>query len=472
VNLHETTIRTAARRIQPAEQVSPPDQVVDDDGKVYNLTEELGEGGQGKVFATENGKLAVKLVGGCLQADIRLAERIRNVRRLPLDGIPISRPLAVLREPTGYVMEWLTGMTALGELQPKRDDPEPLQSYAKSGGLRRRLRLLAKVADALAALHGQGLVFADPSPNNIFVSEDPEHEVVRLIDPDNLAFEGTVGGAIYTPFYGAPELVRGEAAVDTLTDAHAFATLAFETLTLVHPLIGEAADASPEAEEQALAGGLPWVDHPEDVSNRTPHGLPRDLILSTKLGELFERTFGTGLTSPLERPGMATWAKRLHGASNMTLVCASCEWSYYVGESACPLCQEPRPVFGVLDFQRWVPGSREQERCFRTSDSQSMVLQPGRPVELTRRLTHLTSGQTAYDGILEVELAPSADYLELRPIAESEFLLATAGWSQEKAVDGPTECKLAGSSQHDWNIHFGPRDKTHRVGVLKLFRGQ
>lgn len=92
-----------------------------------------------------------------------------------------------------------------------------------------------------------------PFPRNTFVSENVRHTP-----------------AFYTPGYGASEFVCGHGAVNTLTDAHALAVLVFQTLSLVHPLLGDAVDeGEPELQKRALAGdeAFPWVDHPEDRCN-------------------------------------------------------------------------------------------------------------------------------------------------------------------------------------------------------------
>ena len=47
-------------------------------------------------------------------------------------------------------------------------------------------------------------------------------------------------------------LVLGKSGVNTLTDAHAFAVIAFQTLCLIHPLMGDLVlDGEPELEEKA-----------------------------------------------------------------------------------------------------------------------------------------------------------------------------------------------------------------------------
>ena len=64
------------------------------------------------------------------------------------------------------------------------------------------------MAELLAAIHGRGLVYVDPSPHNVFVSEPADADEVRLIDVDNLRPATTPGRTVYTPGYGAPEIVQ------------------------------------------------------------------------------------------------------------------------------------------------------------------------------------------------------------------------------------------------------------------------
>ena len=115
---------------------------------------------------------------------------------------------------------WLSAM-------PK-NEAKKIVHYYKTGGLRRRLNALFKCASLLARLHGNGMVYGDISPNNIFISEGLEDPSVWLIDADNIRFEITAGGSVvYTPKYGAPELVQGKDGGRPASDCHAFAVVAF-----------------------------------------------------------------------------------------------------------------------------------------------------------------------------------------------------------------------------------------------------
>lgn len=144
---------------------------------------------------------------------------------------------------------------------PPADTKSIRQWYFETGGLKRRLRVCSRAALAIAMLHSKGLCYGDVSPANIFMSKSIDSDRVYLIDADNLRFESSaINQPMYTPGYGAPEIVSGAALASTVTDAHALAVVVFATLALAHPLLGEAVEnGEPELEERALGGQVPSV---------------------------------------------------------------------------------------------------------------------------------------------------------------------------------------------------------------------
>lgn len=392
--------------------------VVDKYGNRHHLRTELARGGQGAVYRTADADLAIKfpLSKGEIDRRADVADTFRHVRRLPLpERIPVSLPLAILRDHPGYVMRLLSEMSPYsafyldgqsrerlsGKMMPRWLAAVPDQAmaltllhYAKSGSTKRRLIALAKCASILARLHAAGLVYGDISPNNCFVGDGPDPDV-WLIDADNLRFEELRGGGVvYTPRYGAPEVVQRNASGYPLdrsrprTDAWAFAVMAFESLSLVHPFIGRAvldrddgddwADestvgtSSMDPDDQAYAGLLPFVDDPKDDSNRALAGLPRKLVLTPPLARLFKETFSAGRLNPWRRPALDYWALELTRAYDLSLVCPECSMSYFKDSATCPYCDAPLPAFAVATTDRW-----------------EMVIQPAMSrVPLPRRLFH------------------------------------------------------------------------------------
>ena len=81
--------------------------VTDENGKKYEIEKLLGEGGQGAVFEAKGGKQAIKLIRG--RSPVfrdQLRTKLQEVRRLPIEDLPIAKPLQMLSKPhVGYVME-------------------------------------------------------------------------------------------------------------------------------------------------------------------------------------------------------------------------------------------------------------------------------------------------------------------------------------------------------------------------------
>lgn len=351
-------------------------------GNEHTTAKVLGQGGQGVVMRTADPDLALKIVpdstGDAPDCSPETMERMNRVfgavLRLPIPAdCHITLPLVQLCNAPGYVMHLMNELSPMSNLWPAgsqsdQEFPEWLSAvakdsaraandllhYSRTGSLRRRLSVCASCAAELARLHSRGLVYGDISVNNIFLGDDLEYPAVWLIDADNIRYERESGGQIvYTPSYGAPELVQGKAGCSTVTDDYAFAVTAFRTLTLTHPFLGAAAESgeadwadtddagnSEDGEQKAYSGKLPWIDDPDDDSNALEgFALPRDLVCTPELQALFERTFCAGRTNPAARPLIWHWAETLARAADRTLACPECGMSHYVdfGEE-CPYC--------------------------------------------------------------------------------------------------------------------------------------
>ena len=366
-------------------------EVTDTAGTRYELAALLGRGGQGAVYRVKNRPWAVKIADVRAPAAVRrVDESIARIRRYPLDGLHVARPLRALAAPyCGYVMELMTDMCPISTIAsvPRGRANDLAPWYLDTGSLRRRLALLAATGDLLAALHGRGLAYGDLSPHNVFVSEELDGREVWLIDCDNLS-DGVDARAVYTPGYGAPELFRGRGA-DSLTDAWSFAVLTWELLCLGHPFISdEVHDGEPELEERAFRGELPWVLDPA-AANESTRGLPPSLVLTRRLRELAEGCFGESRTRRLGRPGVAAWRDALHQALDQLLDCPECGSSYYLNNRCCPWCDEPRPAFVLGNVYASDP------QVERTEDNPAGLVQRGGRPLLLHRVAVQSGGETA-----------------------------------------------------------------------------
>lgn len=458
--------------------------VVDQNGVRYELTELLGRGGQGAVYAVKGGRLAVKIIEAGRQANRdRLRNQLTLVRRLPLQELSLAKPLELLRPPyTGYVMELLTGMTPIKTiLMPSKGQTPSLQWYLECGSLQRRLFILARTANILAQLHGKGLVYSDPSPANIFISANQNRHEVWLIDTDNLNYESIPQGvraSVYTPGYGAPELVTGKSGVTTFTDSFAFAVIAFQCLTLTHPFIGdEVNNGDPDLEEQAFAGKLPWVDDPTDNRNRTSFGVPRAWVLSPRLQEVFGRVFGLGRTEPMIRPSMTEWMDRLFTAADATITCSTCAGSYYFTQGLCPWCKAFRPNVAVAAFQLWSPESKPGGGVLTKSkggkDLPVVVAQKGlasgQTIIITRRLAF-----GHYPGLLDEPVVSATligDRITLRSLDGHVYRLISSTGNHQTEIDHQEKSIRISQGQEEWQLHFGAQNTLHRIVTFRLHGG-
>lgn len=332
--------------------------VQDQYGAEYVCTELLGEGGQGKVWKTNHQNTLVKTF---YKKDKFKQEQwfnhIQWVLRQDLDGLAIAAPKALITKPVpGYVMELMDGLHSLtSEMECSfvaLVEGKGLHGFLQTGGLKRRLQILAQLADTLSRLHARGMAYGDLSPSNIFISENITDARVWLIDCDNICISERASSMhLYSPGFGAPEVVLGESGVNSLTDAWSFAVIAYQLLTMQHPLIGMLVeDGEPELQEQAYRGELPWVGDSSDDCNVATGGIPLEMVASKKLQSLFQRCFEQGKNCSWERPTITEWRSTVDETISQLLDCHNpkCR-STFNRNSHCPFCKtEANPQDSVL----------------------------------------------------------------------------------------------------------------------------
>ena len=205
----------------------------------YRLEEKIGSGGFGAVFrATHlglNRAVAVKVFRPMPGNDSPEA-----LKRFRLEGASASRvnhpnAVAVLDcgiSETGIaylVMELLDGHSLRDELQQRGVLPPA-----------RVIEIALPVCRVLAEVHGRGIVHRDIKPDNIFLHQTKDGEVIKVVDfglakifddeADSAAAQTMTGGIIGTPAYMAPERVNGDS-YDGRTDIYSLGVIMFQMLT-------------------------------------------------------------------------------------------------------------------------------------------------------------------------------------------------------------------------------------------------
>lgn len=485
-----------------------PKDVVDEQGNVHILDKVLGEGGQGVVWATNNPDIAVKLISGGIQSTNeqkrtllerlthgfgaalvtgdaehkKLRNRLKTVQTLPVPDLHLAQPLAMLRGHIGYTMRLLRDMVPIRTLILTAETENIATEYLATGGLRRRLRLLAKTAEILGRLHSIPLVYADVSPNNVFVSSNAEASEVWLIDADNLHFQSAPGPQVYTPGFGAPEIVAGHASVSTLSDTYAFAILAFYVLAQIHPFLGNQVEEggweeSFDPEEQAYAGELPWIEDENDDSNWSDKGIPRELILTSRLRKLFQQTFGPGRREVASRPSMLEWAEALHQCADATITCApslpdpspspeGCGSTFYaVGKKTCPWCNSNLSAeFLYGRFYTWDPelDAESQDAVLATRPVWYLCIDRTEGGSIIPR--HAAAPSLLRDGdppVVTVEVKRNA--IRLTPHRDQVIYAYLPQEERTVVIDAAKDLPLPLPGK-EWRLHFGLLEQAHRVG--------
>lgn len=352
---------------------------------------ELGRGGQGVVYKTKNADTVIKVA---LNNDnpvrdekqIKLFhQKIKKLIYKPLpNDINIAKPLVVLKDEAGYVMHLLNGMNPFAELlaqELKKEEESKIQipdflkdldkrraiyfsHYLQTGGVRKRLYALSRLAIILYRLHSRGIVYFDISHNNIFLNND-DIPLVYLIDADNIEYESINKDVIYTPNFEVPEIMQGEPN-STYSDIYAFGILSFLTLTIAHPFDGkglEEDDWDSEGSVKREKWELPWIEDSNDDSNKSKAGLKGTLTITEELKYLFHALFEDGKGDKYQRPTLPLWIESLEKAACKTIKCSGCGMSYYDDMfKECPYCQTKKPKRLVVKSFYYKNNQKQQER--------------------------------------------------------------------------------------------------------------
>ena len=444
-------------------------EVIDISGHTYVLTEKLGKGGQGVVWKTDNPKVLVKGFTAKDQAQReRWLEHIAWLMRQDLAALNIARPLALLRAPrAGYVLELMDGLIPLTRLL-ESFAVDGVDGYLLRGGLARRVQLLMKLASTLSLLHSRGMAFGDLSPDNIYVSAETEHAELWLIDCDNISFESQPCRALYTPDYGAPELVRGQADFSTLTDIWSFAVIAYQLMTGNHPFKGDmVSSGEPALEEQALRGDLPWIDHSEDRSNATECGIALGTVATGKLTQLFALCFEQGLTEPTERPSMAYWLEALHQINERIVHCQACTSSYLFNrECSCSFCGTALAEnFVLFNEYHFIPPDQLDSKDKGSLDKTGRfaVLQPDCKLVLRANIPSQWYSESL-PPLLQLEISDDGLWIET---LQSKVAIQRESKINQVPRRMKLNAELRGASNAEFLLHVGDLAKPHLLWRFK-----
>ena len=230
----------------------------------YEILRELGRGGMGTVYLAKQSALqrevALKVLPhsfGLSQASRqRFLEEARALAHIKHDHIVDIHRIVDEGELLAFEMEFVDGPSLHSVLADMRThlaetgSPPTLAQISTTLGIPEAelgtrnlmlffVRLLLKVARALAAVHAAGFVHRDVKPANILLraNGDPVLVDFGLVRLNSL--EVTQAGRFAgTPVYSSPEQLRGDVAVGPTADVYSLGITLYECLTLVTPFAG------------------------------------------------------------------------------------------------------------------------------------------------------------------------------------------------------------------------------------------
>ncbi|MGD9685241.1 MAG: serine/threonine-protein kinase, partial [Candidatus Obscuribacterales bacterium] len=200
----------------------------------YRLVEPIGRGGMGFVFKARheimNRDVAIKLLSPQVASDEIGIKRIRReataMGSLQHPNIATIFDFGVSDDGQPFiVMEYIQGHTLKDLLKEKR------RLTAERG-----LPIFARIADAMAFAHENGVIHRDLKPHNIMLTDTVEKDFVKVLDfgiaksVNESVMLTQKGEVLGSPIYMSPEQCTGKS-IDQRSDIYALGAIMYEAIT-------------------------------------------------------------------------------------------------------------------------------------------------------------------------------------------------------------------------------------------------
>jgi serine/threonine protein kinase/Flp pilus assembly protein TadD len=203
----------------------------------YQVIEELGHGGMGRVYKVQDTdikeKVALKLLRPEITLDKETVERFSNelklARRISHRNVCRMFDLGRAEGTTFITMEFVPG--------------EDLKSFihrSKQLNTGTAISIAKQVCEGLEEAHRLGVVHRDLKPGNIMIDKDGDAKIMDFGIARSLSGRGITGAGVLigTPEYMSPEQVEGKD-IDQRSDLYSLGVILYEMVTGRLPFSGE-----------------------------------------------------------------------------------------------------------------------------------------------------------------------------------------------------------------------------------------
>jgi len=236
----------------------------------YEIIEELGKGGMGKVYRVEDkkikGEIALKLIKPEIASDKKIIERFNNELKMArmISHRNVCRMFDLGEEKGAHyiTMEYVRG-----------EDLKSMIRMSGQLGVGTTINIAKQVCEGLAEAHRLGVVHRDLKPQNIMIDKEGNVRIMDFGIARSLKAKGITGAGVIigTPEYMSPEQVEGKEAGQR-SDIYSLGVILYEMVTGRVPFEGDTPLSV------AIKQKTETPEDPRKLNSQIPEDLSRVLL--------------------------------------------------------------------------------------------------------------------------------------------------------------------------------------------------